>query len=145
MQHYYSKKLLDHALNPRHVGEIDNPDGKCLVGDPTCGDSLKVMIKVENDKIVDIAFKCKGCPAAIGTADAMCELALGKTLNQADEITNEVITDFVGGLPPEKQHCSNLGAGALAGAIMNYICKTIKQEELIEQGLDVWGKSCQKK
>ncbi|MFH1875088.1 MAG: iron-sulfur cluster assembly scaffold protein [Pseudomonadota bacterium] len=138
MQHYYSKKLLEHALNPLHVGEIENPDGKCLVGDPQCGDFLKVTLRIENERIKDIAFKCKGCPAAIGTASAMCQLAIGKTLDEADEITSEVITDYVDGLPEEKQHCSNLGAGALAGAIMNYICKTIKQEEMIEQGLDVF-------
>lgn len=111
-------------MSPRNVGEIPDADGVGSVGDPTCGDYLKVWIKVRNFHIVDIKFKCRGCPAAIATASAMTELAKGKHVDEAAEITDEMIAQAVGGLPPQKEHCSNLAATALYEAIMNYVFRS---------------------
>ncbi len=134
----YSDTLKDHFLNPRNAGEIENPDGMGFVGDPNCGDFLKVTIRVENNHIADIAFKCQGCPAAIGTASAMTEMAIGKNLDEASEITDEMIEEMVGGLPEPKRHCSNLGAHALYEAIIDYIHKNIRGEEFVHQAMDIF-------
>ena len=124
----YSKTLLDHFLNPRNVGEIPDADGVAGIGDPSCGDFLKVWIKVRDFHIVDIRFKCKGCPAAIATASVMTELAKGRHVDEAAEITDEMIAEAVGGLPPEKAHCSNLGATALYEAIMSYVVGSVESD-----------------
>jgi nitrogen fixation protein NifU and related proteins len=134
----YTETLKDHFLNPRHAGEIDNPDGIGYVGDPHCGDFLKVTIRVRDEHISDIAFKCQGCPAAIGTASAMTEMAIGKSLDEASEITDEMIENKVGGLPGIKKHCSNLGANALYEAIIDYIHKNIRGGEFVHQGMDIF-------
>lgn len=124
----YSDALMDHFLNPRNVGEMPDADGVGCIGNPSCGDILMVWIKVEEEHVVDVKFKCRGCPAAIGTSSAMTELAMGRHLDAAAEVTPEMITDAVGGLPEEKAHCSNLGAAALQDAIMNYICNSAVTE-----------------
>jgi len=124
----YTGKLLDHFLHPRNVGEIENADGIAQAGDPTCGDALKVWIKVRDDRIEDIKFRITGCPAAIATSSVMTELATGKTLDEAAEITDEVIEDALGGLPEDKRHCSNMGAVALYDAIMNHVFRTVEAE-----------------
>lgn len=117
----YNQKVEEHFRHPKNVGIVPEANGLGMVGDPQCGDFLKVWIRVENEYIVDISFKCQGCPAAIATSSIMTELAKGKHLDEAAEITDEVITEALGGLPPSKEHCSNLGAAALSKAILNYI------------------------
>ena len=126
----YTEKLLDYFLYPRNVGEIKDADGVGQIGDATCGDMVKVWIKVKDDRIVDIKFRVFGCPAAIATSSAMTELALGKSLDEAAEITDEVVADAVGGLPPDKMHCSNLGAAALYEAIMNYVVTSVERQRV---------------
>ena len=124
----YNEKLLDHFLHPRNVGEIEDADGVGQIGDSTCGDVVKVWIKVKEDRIADVKFRVFGCPAAIATCSAMTELAMGKSLDEAAEITDEVVADAVGGLPPDKMHCSNLSAAALYEAIMNYVVGSVERE-----------------
>ena len=124
----YTDKLLDHFLHPRNVGEIEDADGVGQIGDSTCGDVVKVWIKVKEDRIVDVRFRVFGCPAVIATCSAMTELAMGKSLDEAAEITDEVVADAVGGLSPDKMHCSNLSAAALYEAIMNYVVGSVERE-----------------
>jgi len=121
----YSGKLLDHFTNPRNVGEIPDADGVAMIGDPSCGDFLKVWIKVEGNTLADVKFKCQGCPAAIASASVMTEMAIGKNLDEAMELTDEQIADALGGLPDAKAHCSNLGASALHDAITDHVLKFI--------------------
>jgi len=124
----YGEKIIQHFLNPQNVGEIPDADGVGAVGDPTCGDYLKVWIKVRENRILDIKFKCRGCPAVIATSSVMTELALGRTLDEAAEISGEVIEEAVGGLPEGKKHCSLLGADALYEAILSCIFSPPKSE-----------------
>jgi len=116
----YSEKVLDHFRNPRNVGEIEDPDGVGTVGNPVCGDVMSIYIKVNDDKIEDIKFRTFGCGAAIATTSMTTELAKGKTLDEAMEITREKVAEKLGGLPPVKMHCSNLAADALHEAIEDY-------------------------
>jgi nitrogen fixation NifU-like protein len=116
----YSEKVLDHFKNPRNVGEIEDADAEGTVGNPVCGDMMTMYIKIEDEKIKDIKFKTFGCGAAIATSSMTTELAKGKTLDEAMEITKENVADALEGLPPIKMHCSNLAADALHEAIKNY-------------------------
>lgn len=116
----YSEKVMDHFQNPRNVGEIENPDGVGQVGNPTCGDIMKITIKVKNNVIEDIKFKTFGCGAAVATSSMVTELVKGKTLDYAKKITNKAVADALDGLPPIKMHCSNLAADALHKAIEDY-------------------------
>ncbi len=116
----YSEKVLDHFRNPRNVGEIEDPDGVGTVGNPVCGDVMSIYIKVNDDKIADIKFRTFGCGAAIATTSMTTELAKGKTLDEAMEITREKVAEKLGGLPPVKMHCSNLATDALHEAIEDY-------------------------
>ena len=118
----YTDKVMDHFANPRNVGELDNPDGAGQVGNPTCGDMMVFHIKVDSatDVITDIKFKTFGCGAAIAVSSMVSEMAKGKTLDDALKITNKMVAEELGGLPPQKMHCSNLGADALHAAINNY-------------------------
>jgi nitrogen fixation protein NifU and related proteins len=116
----YSKKVMEHFKNPKNMGEVKNPDAVGEVGNPSCGDVMRISIKVKNDKIQDIGFQTMGCIAAIATSSMTTELAKGKTLNEAKKITNKDVADSLGSLPPIKMHCSNLAAEALREAIKNY-------------------------
>jgi nitrogen fixation NifU-like protein len=116
----YSKKVMDHFTNPRNVGVIENPNGFGKVGNPVCGDLMEMYIKVENDIITDIKFKTFGCGSAIATSSMVTELAIGKTIDEALEITRNDVADELDGLPPQKMHCSNLAADALHAAIEDY-------------------------
>jgi nitrogen fixation protein NifU and related proteins len=116
----YSEKVMDHFSNPRNVGEVDNPDGSGTVGNPACGDIMKLTIKVENDVITDVKFKTFGCGAAIATSSMVTELVKGKKLNEAEGISNNSVAEALDGLPPVKMHCSNLAADALHAAIEDY-------------------------
>ena len=116
----YSKKVMDHFTNPRNVGVIENPDGYGKVGNPVCGDLMEMYIKVENNIITDIKFKTFGCGSAIATSSMVTELAIGKTIDEALEITRNDVAEELYGLPPQKMHCSNLAADALHAAIEDY-------------------------
>ena len=119
----YSDRVMDHFMNPRNVGEIENADGTGEVGNPVCGDMMTFYIKVEDGRIVDVKFKTFGCGAAIAVSSMVSEMAKGKTLEEALSITNEAVAEELGGLPKNKLHCSNLGADALHAAIIDYMKK----------------------
>jgi nitrogen fixation NifU-like protein len=116
----YSEKVMEHFTNPRNVGEIENADGVGLVGNPVCGDVMKLFIKVEDGKIADVKFKTFGCGAAIATSSMVTEMVKGKTLEEALAISNKAVAEALDGLPPNKMHCSNLAADALHKAIEDY-------------------------
>jgi nitrogen fixation NifU-like protein len=117
---FYSEKVMDHFQHPRNVGEIENADGIGEVGNPVCGDMMTFYIKVKDDRLADIKFKTFGCGAAIAVSSMVSEMAMGKTIDEALKITNELVAKELGGLPINKMHCSNLGADALHKAIQNY-------------------------
>ncbi|HHY33557.1 MAG TPA: Fe-S cluster assembly scaffold protein NifU [Firmicutes bacterium] len=119
----YSQKVMDHFTNPRNVGEVENPDGVGMVGNPICGDVMKLSIKVEGNRIVDAKFKTFGCGAAIATSSMVTELVKGKTLEEAMEISNKAVAEALDGLPANKMHCSNLAADALHKAIEDYLAR----------------------
>lgn len=116
----YSEKVMDHFMNPRNVGEIPDADGIGMEGNPTCGDVMKIFIKVENGRIIDAKFKTFGCGASIAVSSMVTEMVKGKTLEEALQISKETVAEALGGLPPQKMHCSNLGADALRKAIEDY-------------------------
>ncbi|AIY90130.1 Fe-S cluster assembly scaffold protein NifU [Geoglobus acetivorans] len=132
----YSEKVLEHFRNPRNVGVIEDADGVGTVGNPVCGDLMTMYIKVEDDRIVDIKFQTFGCGAAIATSSMATELAKGKTLEEALQITKQTVAEALGGLPPQKMHCSNLAADALKRAIADYLKKNGREEDLKRLGLD---------
>lgn len=116
----YSKKVMEHFMSPRNVGEIKDADGIGEVGNPVCGDMMTFYIKVKDNKIEDVKFKTFGCGAAIAVSSMVSEMAKGKTLDEALKISNKNVAKELGGLPKNKLHCSNLGANALHKAIENY-------------------------
>jgi len=120
----YSEKVLDHFANPRNIGEISDADGVGTVGNPACGDTTTVHIRVKDGRITDIKFKTFGCAAAIATASMTTELALGKTLEEAIALSRNDVADALDGLPPVKMHCSNLAADALHAAIEECMAKS---------------------
>jgi nitrogen fixation NifU-like protein len=121
----YSATVLDHFMNPRNTGDIPDADGVGNIGDADCGDFIQVWIKVDNEHLADVRYKVIGCPAAIACCSMMTELVMGKHLDQAGELTNEQVADALGGLQPEKYHCSSLAATALHKAIMDYVVKPV--------------------
>ncbi|MHB8840646.1 MAG: Fe-S cluster assembly scaffold protein NifU [Candidatus Aquicultor sp.] len=125
----YSEKVMEHFRNPRNVGEVENPDGIGEVGNPTCGDLMRITIKVKDDKIEDIKFKTLGCGAAIATSSMITELAIGKPIEEAENISRQDIADALDGLPPQKMHCSVLAADGLREAIKDYRSKSGTEEK----------------
>jgi len=116
----YSDQVMDHFMNPRNVGEIENPDGVGEVGNAKCGDIMKVFLKIENDIIVDVKFKTFGCGAAIATSSMSTEMIKGKSVDEALALTNKAVAEALGGLPPVKMHCSVLAEHAIKAAIEDY-------------------------
>lgn len=116
----YNKKVIEHFKNPKNMGAMKDADAVGQVGNPVCGDILKLYIKVENDKIKKISFETLGCAAAIAVSSVITQMAKGKTLKDALGITKEDVAKKLGSLPSFKMHCSNLAAQALKEAVKNY-------------------------
>lgn len=119
----YSDKVMDHFNNPRNVGVIEQADGIGEVGNPVCGDVMKITIKVDDDHIGDIKFQTLGCGAAIATSSIVTEMARGMTLKEAAAITKKQVADELGGLPPAKMHCSVLATDGLKAAVDDYLVR----------------------
>jgi nitrogen fixation protein NifU and related proteins len=132
----YSPIVMDHFKNPRNVGEILDADGLGEVGNPVCGDMMSVSIRVVGDRLEDVKFKTFGCGAAIAVSSMITSMAKGKTLEEAMKITNADVAEALGGLPPNKLHCSNLGADALHSAIKNYLDRKAGKVKVIAAEAD---------
>jgi nitrogen fixation NifU-like protein len=124
----YSEKVMQHFKKPQHMGEIPDADGVGSVGNPTCGDLMTMYIKVKDNRLEDVKFKTYGCGAAIATSSMTTELAKGKTIDEAMQISRASVAESLGGLPPVKMHCSNLAADALHAAIEDYQKKQKSKE-----------------
>lgn len=116
----YTQKVMKYFLHPKNMGELKNPDGEGQVGNPVCGDVMKIQIKVKNGRISDIKFKTLGCAAAIASTSVLTELVKGKTVEKALKVTKEDVIKVLGGLPSIKIHCSVMAQNALKKAIENY-------------------------
>lgn len=116
----YSDLVVEHFQNPRNSGEMDSPDGEATRSNPVCGDRMRVMIRVANDRIAEVRWQTRGCPPAIATSSVASEMVVGWPLERVEALTREEIAEAVGGLPKDKVHCSVLAADALRGAILDY-------------------------
>ncbi len=119
----YSEKVMDHFMNPRNMGEIENADGVGTVGNAKCGDIMRIFLKVEDGVIQDVKFKTFGCGAAVATSSMATELVLGKTIQEALQVTNQAVMEALDGLPPVKVHCSLLAEQAIHAALWDYAQK----------------------
>lgn len=128
---FYNEHVIDHFTNPHNVGELpeDDTDGYGLVGDPSCGDQMKLWISIRAGRIDKIAFKSYGCPGAIATSSMLTDLAKGKTIQEAKTITDDDVIDALGGIPERKKHCSLLGVLALQAAIADWERKISNGQE----------------
>jgi nitrogen fixation NifU-like protein len=124
----YSEKVMEHFMNPRNVGEIADADGVGTVGNPVCGDVMAFYIKVDNGHLSDVKFKTFGCGAAIAVSSMVSEMAKGMSLEEAKRLNRNRVADELDGLPPNKMHCSNLGAEALRKAIEDYEAKQARKQ-----------------
>ncbi len=125
----YTKKVMEHFTNPQNVGKIENYDGIGIVGNPKCGDTMEITIKVKDGRLEDIKFRTFGCASAIATSSITTVMAKGMTLDEALKLTRNDIANELDGLPPHKMHCSNLAVDALHKAIENYKEEKEKKEE----------------
>ena len=128
----YSEKVMDHFMNPRNVGELQDPSGVGTVGNAKCGDIMKMYLDIEDNIIKDAKFKTFGCGAAVATSSMATELVVGKTVQEAIKITNKAVTEALGGLPPLKVHCSCLAEEALQAALWDYAVKNNIEIEGLE-------------
>jgi nitrogen fixation NifU-like protein len=136
----YTDLVMDHFTNPRNVGEIEDADGVGQIGNPVCGDVMRISIAVDDkDQIADVKFKTFGCGAAVATSSMVTEMVMGKSLAEAGDISNKAVAEALGGLPPNKMHCSNLAADALHLAIQDFLVKSGREAEA-EQILGVFPK-----
>jgi nitrogen fixation NifU-like protein len=126
----YTDLVMDHFSNPRNVGEIEDADGVGQIGNPVCGDVMRISIDVKDDHIEDVKFKTFGCGAAVATSSMVTEMVMGKTLAEAADISNKAVAEALGGLPANKMHCSNLAADALHLAIQDYLVKNGREAEV---------------
>ena len=125
----YTEKVMDHFMNPRNVGEIEDADGVGQVGNAKCGDIMKMYLKIDNNKIVDAKFKTFGCGSAIATSSIATEMIKGKTVEEALSLTNRAVVEALDGLPPQKIHCSVLAEQAVKSALLDYAKKNNLQLE----------------
>ena len=116
----YSEKVMDHFMHPRNMGEIEDASGVGEVGNPACGDVMRLYLKIEDGKIVDAKFNTFGCGAAIASSSMTTEMIKGKSIDEALKLSNEAVSEALGGLPPAKQHCSVLAEEALQAALEDY-------------------------
>jgi nitrogen fixation NifU-like protein len=131
----YTDLVMDHFTNPRNVGEIEDADGVGQIGNPVCGDVMRISIAVDDrDHIEDVKFKTFGCGAAVATSSMVTEMVMGKSIAEAADISNKAVAEALGGLPPNKMHCSNLAADALHLAIQDYLVRSGREAE-VEQVL----------
>ena len=130
----YSEKVMDHFSNPRNVGEIENADGVGQVGNARCGDIMKMYLKIDNGIITDAKFKTFGCGAAVATSSMATEMLIGKTIKEAEDISNKAVMEALDGLPPAKVHCSVLAEEAIAAALQNYRTKNGFDEDMLYEG-----------
>ncbi len=121
---HYSPKVFDHFFNPRNNGVLEDANGIGETGDPGCGDYLKVYVRIEDDIISDIKYQIKGCPAAIACASALTELVMGRTVEEALQVSDDQIIEYIDGLPEFKAHCSALGESAFRIAVRDYRSKS---------------------
>lgn len=128
----YTDLVMDHFCNPRNVGEIEDADGVGQIGNPVCGDVMRISIRVQADRLADAKFKTFGCAAAVATSSMVTEMVKGMTLKDAGEVSNKAVAEALGGLPPNKMHCSNLAAEALHLAIQDYLEKNDRAAEVEE-------------
>lgn len=119
----YSEKVMDHFRNPRNVGVIEDADGVGEVGNPVCGDIMKIYLKIENDVVTDVKFETFGCGSAIASSSMATELIKGKPLSEVLKLTNKAVTEALDGLPTHKLHCSVLAEEAIRSAVKNYYDK----------------------
>ena len=124
----YSEKVMEHFKNPKNAGDLKGANGSAEVGNPACGDVMKVEVKIEGGIVKDAKFKTFGCCAAIAASDAVCDLVKGKTIEEALSMTKQDIVDYLGGLPQLKVHCSVLGIDAMKAAIMDFQKKRPRQQ-----------------
>jgi nitrogen fixation NifU-like protein len=127
----YTDLVMDHFTNPRNVGEIEDADGVGQIGNPVCGDVMRISIAVDDaDHIADVKFKTFGCGAAVATSSMVTEMVMGKSLTEAAVVSNKAVAEALGGLPPNKMHCSNLAADALHLAIQDYLVRSGREAEV---------------
>ena len=127
----YTDLVMDHFTNPRNVGEIEDADGVGQIGNPVCGDVMRISIAVDDkDHIADVKFKTFGCGAAVATSSMVTEMVMGKSLTEAADISNKAVAEALGGLPPNKMHCSNLAADALHLAIQDYLVRNGREADV---------------
>jgi nitrogen fixation NifU-like protein len=129
----YSEKVMDHFMNPRNVGEIEDASGIGEVGNPSCGDVMRIYLKIKDGLIEDAKFKTFGCGAAIATSSMATEMVKGKTIEEAIRVTNNVVAEALGGLPAVKMHCSVLAEEALESALTDYFKKQGEPEDKVKQ------------
>ncbi len=125
----YTDKVMEYFKNPKNVGELECPDGVGEVGSPKCGDIMKMFLEIEDNIIKDVKFKTFGCGAAVATSSMATEMIMGKTLEEAEKITNKMVVEELGGLPTEKIHCSVLAEQAIRAAIKDYRSKQNPDKE----------------
>ena len=131
----YSEKVMDHYRNPRNVGKIDDADAIGNAGSLTCGDQLKIYLKIKDGIVTDAKFQTFGCGSAVASSSILTEMIIGKSVEEVRKITNKDIADELGGLPPEKMHCSVMGYEALEDALKGYVDK----DELAQAHDEIYG------